>query len=109
MTEAAGVERGLRELTNRIASLEQALRLAPVDAQPPLRSLRESHLTQLEQGVSAYEQFVVAAAGWLAESEQASGTDPAVAGLTDATDQLRGVTEGLAELRNLDRELRMPG
>jgi hypothetical protein len=99
--EAAGVELELRELTNRVASLEQALRVAPAEAHPALQELRADHITQLEQGVAAYEQFVVAAAGYLSESVR-TGSQPAIlTGLTDATERLRGVTAGLAELRGL--------
>lgn len=106
--EADGVERGLRELTNRIAGLEEALRLAPAEAHPPLQELHADHVAQLEQGVAAYEQFVVASARYLSESSRASGADDALAGLTDATDRLRGVTDGFAELRRLDERLSRP-
>ena len=98
--EAAGVERELRALTDRIAGLEQALRLAPEPARPSLRELRTEHLTHLDGGVTAYEQFVVAAAGYVSESARTDPV-PAVTGLTHATDRLRGVTAGLAELRHL--------
>ncbi|MPZ25168.1 MAG: hypothetical protein GEV12_01615 [Micromonosporaceae bacterium] len=98
--EAGGVERELRELTDRVASLEQALRAAPPPAEPALRELHTDHVTRLEHGVAAYEQFVVAAAGYLSESARVGDPPgPAVAGLTDATERLRGVTAGLAELR----------
>lgn len=106
--EAAAAERRLRELTSRIAGLEEALRLAPGEAHPPLAGLRDEHLTQLEAGVVAYEQFVVAAAHHLSESERIGARDDALAGLTDATDRLRGVTEGLAELRRLDQPAAQP-
>lgn len=109
LPEAAKVERGLRELTARIAALEQSLRLAPSDAQPHLRALRDAQVSQLEAGVAAYEQFVVAAAGWLAESERLGGGDSGIAGLSDATDRLRGVTSGLAELRAAEESMRLPG
>jgi hypothetical protein len=109
LTEAGRVEQGLRELTNRVATLEQSIRLAPPDAQPHLRAVRDAQVAQLEQGVAAYEQFVVAAAGWLAESERLGRPDPGLAGLTDATDRLRGVTQGLAELRAAEGSLRLPG
>jgi uncharacterized coiled-coil protein SlyX len=100
--EAAGVERELRELTNRVASLEEALRSAPAEAQPPLRQLRDDHIRHLEHGVAGYEQFVVAAAGYLSESARAAAAPgPVVAGLTHATERLRGVTAGLSELRDL--------
>lgn len=99
--EAAGVERELRQLTDRIAGLEQALRLAPAEAQPSLGELRSDHVAHLKAGVSAYEEFVVAAAGYLSESARTGEPVPAVTGLAGATDRLRGVTSGLSELRRL--------
>lgn len=106
LQEAARVERELRELTNRVASLEEALRSAPAEAQPPLRQLRDDHISHLEQGVAGYEQFVVAAAGYLSESTRATaGAGPVAAGLTNATERLRGITDGLAELRGLHGNL----
>lgn len=108
LTEAATVERELRELTNRITGLERAIRLAPAEASPALQELRDDHVRQLEQGVAAYEQFVVAAAGYLSESAR-TGVPPAtVEGLTSATERLRGVTAGLTELRSLYGDLRTP-
>lgn len=103
--EATRVERQLRELTERAASLEQALRLAPAEAHPPLRALRDDHIGHLEQGVAEYEQFVVAAAGYLSESARL-GAGPDMSGLTEATDRLRGVTAGLNELRYLHEDVR---
>jgi hypothetical protein len=103
--EAHSVERQLRQLTSQIAGLEEALRHAPGEAHPPLRELRDDHLSQLQQGVAAYEQYVVAAAGYLSGSERAGGRDDgALSGLTSATERLRGVTEGFAELRRLDEQ-----
>lgn len=107
--EAVTVERQLRDLTNRIASLEQALKLAPQEAGPPLRELRAIHLAQLEEGVTAYEQFVVAAAGYLSEAGRLEAGSPPVTRLNTATDRLRGVTEGLTELRTRYGDLPMPG
>lgn len=109
VTEAARVERELRELADRVVSLEHALRVAPAEAQPPLRELRADHVTQLEQGVAAYEQFVVAAAGYLSQAARAGDAPPAVAELNLATERLRGVTSGLAELRGRYGDLRAPG
>jgi hypothetical protein len=44
----------------------------------------------------------VAAAGYLSESARAgNGTPATLTGLTDATERLRGVTAGLAELRGM--------
>lgn len=103
--EANNVERQLRQLTSQIAGLEEALRHAPADARPALQGLRDDHLHQLQEGVAAYEQYVVAAAGYLAESERANGrAGDALTGLTSATEQLRSVTEGFAELRRLDEQ-----
>lgn len=109
LAEAATVERNLRELTNRVTGLEQALRLAPAEAAPPLQELRADHVAQLEQGVAAYEQFVVAAAGYLSEAGRLEAGSPPVTRLNTATDRLRGVTEGLTELRTRYGDLPMPG
>ncbi|HLU34078.1 MAG TPA: hypothetical protein VKZ74_08765 [Natronosporangium sp.] len=107
--EAGRVERELRELTDRIISLERAMRVAPAEAQAPLRELRDDHLSHLRTGVAAYEEFVVAAASFVAESARAGEPAPMVTGLTDATDRLRGVTAGLSELRRLYGDLRVTG
>lgn len=97
--EAAAVERELRELTDRIVGLEQALRTAPAEARPSLRELRGDHVNHLRDGAAAYEQFVVAAAGYVSESARTGPRVSAMTGLNQATDRLRGVTAGLAELR----------
>ena len=59
-------------------------------------SLRPAHavlVAQLEEGVTAYEQFVTAAAGCVAEDSATIGN------LADATAFLKGVAEGLSDLR----------
>ena len=109
LREASRVERELRELTDRIVSLERAVRVAPAEAQGPLRELRGDHLSHLRTGVAAYEEFVVAAAGFVAESARVGESAPMVTGLTDATERLRGVTAGLSELRRLYGDLRVSG
>jgi len=96
--EATAVARALHGLTDRIVAVERALRTTPAEARPALRQLQADHLAQLEQGVAGYEQFVVAATTYLAESGRTGVEDPA-ARLTDATDRLRGLALGLAELR----------
>jgi hypothetical protein len=108
VAEADGVERNLRELTNRIAGLEEALRLAPAEAHPALRELRADHISHLEQGVAAYEQFVVATAAYLSEAGRAGAAQDALTGLNDATERLRGVADGFAELRRMDQESSRP-
>ena len=89
--EAAVAERSLRELAERTAAVERTMRLGPAG-----ESLQPAHAAltaQLESGVTAYEQFVTAAAGCVAQE------DTAVSGLADATAFLKGVAEGLADLR----------
>jgi hypothetical protein len=90
--DAAVAERQLRDLAQRCASVERAMRIGP--AGEALRPAHRSLTEQLEQGVTAYEQFVTAAAGCVAEDSTAVGN------LTDATAFLRGVAEGLADLRS---------
>lgn len=109
LREASRVERELRELTDRLVSLERAVKLAPAEAQAPLQELRADHLSHLRTGVAAYEEFVVAAAGFVAESARAGDSAPTMTGLTDATERLRGVTAGLSELRRLYGDLRLTG
>lgn len=106
--EAAAVERRLQGLITRIAGLDEALRLAPAEAHPPLRQLRDDHVAQLTAGVTAYEQFVVAAAHYVSESGRLGAGADALTGLAEATDRLRGVTDGLAELRRLDQPAARP-
>ena len=89
--EAAVAERSLRELAERTAAVERTMRLGP--AGEGLKPAHASLTAQLESGVSAYEQFVAAAAGCVAEE------DTAVRSLSEATAFLKGVAEGLADLR----------
>jgi hypothetical protein len=99
LLEAAAAERGLRDLAERAASVERALRVAPADARAELDRAHRELVRQLDDGVSAYERLVAAAAGYLAEDGRMTGPHPAIARLTEATDLLRGVAAGLAELR----------
>jgi hypothetical protein len=97
--EAAAAERGLRDLAERAASVERAMRLAPADARADLDRAHRELVRQLDDGVGAYERLVAAAAGYLAEDGRTSAEHPAIGRLTEATDLLRGVAAGLAELR----------
>jgi hypothetical protein len=90
--EAAAAERALRELVERTAAVERALRLGPAGKQ--LTQRHAALMAQLNSGVDAYERLVAAAAGYVAEESPVVG-----GGLAEATDFLRGVAEGLAELR----------
>lgn len=92
--EAAEAEAGIRELAHRVASIEKALKVG--------NGRREAHaelVHQLEAGVEAYENLVSAAAGYVAEDGRLTGDSATVARLTEASDFLRGTTEGLTELR----------
>ncbi|BEL11879.1 hypothetical protein Q0Z83_100700 [Actinoplanes sichuanensis] len=110
MLEAATAEQWLRDLGQRVASVERAIPLA----QPGQRdALVESHAGLAEQfteGVEAYEQLVAAAAGYVAEDGHpvAESRHPAYFSLVDAADRLRGIAEGLAELRTTEFRT-MPG
>ncbi|GAA3187757.1 hypothetical protein ACFO1B_10950 [Dactylosporangium siamense] len=89
--DATVAEQSLRDLAQRTASVERAMGIGPAG-----ESLRPAHAVlagQLEQGVAAYEQFVTAAAGCVAEDSATIGN------LADATAFLRGVAEGLSDLR----------
>jgi hypothetical protein len=104
MLEAATAEQWLRDLGQRVASVERAIPLA----QPGQRdALIESHAGLAEQfaeGVAAYEQLVAAAASYVAEDGHpvAESRHPAYFSLVDAADRLRGIAEGLAELRTTE-------
>jgi hypothetical protein len=89
--EAAVAEQRLRDLAERTAVVERTMRLGP--AGEGLQPAHAALTAQLESGVTAYEQFVTAAAGCVAQE------DTAVSSLVDATAFLRGVAEGLADLR----------
>jgi hypothetical protein len=94
--EAAVAERTLRELAERAASVERAVMLAPDET---LTSSHAALVGQLEDGVTAYERLVAAAAGYVAEDGRTTVENPAISRLREATDLLRGIAAGLSELR----------
>jgi hypothetical protein len=99
--EAAVAEQWLRDLGQRVAGVERALPLAPPDRRGSLEQSHASLAEQFTEGVSAYERLVAAAASYVAEDGHpvSDGKHPALSGLVDATDRLRGLAEGLAELK----------
>ena len=99
VAEADAAERSLRELAERAASVERAAQVVAGRGQHPLTAASAALLTQLTEGVQAYEQLVAAAAVYVAEDSRTPGPNPAVLGLTDAAELLRCVAESLAELR----------
>ncbi|SDY51102.1 hypothetical protein SAMN05444365_102485 [Micromonospora pattaloongensis] len=102
--EAAVAERSLRDLAGRVASVEKALRVTPADARPELERAHRTLADQLDAGVDAYERLVAAAASYVAEDGRSATEHPAVGRLTEASDLLRGVAAGLAELRGARTE-----
>jgi hypothetical protein len=110
--EAAVAERSLRDLAERAAGVEKALRFAPEDSREALRVAQRELNEQLTEGVVAYERLVAAAAGYLAEDGRiatgyshpgAAASHPATARLIEAAEMLRAVTAGLAELRTMGK------
>ncbi|AEV88063.1 hypothetical protein ACWT_7052 [Actinoplanes sp. SE50] len=109
--EAATAEHWLRDLGQRVASVERAIPLG----QPAQRAaLEQSHAALAEQfveGVTAFEELVAAAASYVAEDGHpvADTRHPAYFGLVDAAERLRGIAEGLAELRDRTARFSSPG
>jgi hypothetical protein len=99
--EAAVAEKWLRDLGQRVASVEKAIPLSPAEQRPALEIAHESLAGQFTEGVTAYEGLVAAAAGWVAEDGQpvVEGVHPAFTRLLEATDRMRGMADGLSELR----------
>lgn len=94
--EAAAAERELRALARRVAGVERGL---PYSAShETLGQAVSAMVTQFEQGVTAYEELVGAAAAHVAQEGRMAPEHPSVSQLTEATDMLRGITLGLAEL-----------
>lgn len=104
MLEAAVAEHWLRDLGQRVASVERALQFAPADQQAGLEQAHQSLAGQFDEGVAAYERLVAAAASYVAEDGRSPNDQhPALARLSEAADLLRGVAEGLSELRDVTR------
>jgi len=100
LLEAAVAEQWLRDLGQRVASVERAIPITPADQRPALEQAHESLAQQFTEGVTAYERLVAAAAGYVAEDgHPVTDRHPGLASLTEAADRLRGIAEGLSELR----------
>jgi hypothetical protein len=96
--EAADAERTLRDLGERTAAVERAMRLDPDD----VNGLARAHaqlLGRFTEGVDAYERLVAAAAGYVAEDGRLAAEGASTGRLREATDLLHGIAMGLAELR----------
>ncbi|MGK5678641.1 phage shock envelope stress response protein PspM [Actinoplanes sp. URMC 104] len=101
LLEAATAEQWLRDLGQRVAGVERALPITPPDQRDALTESHASLAAQFTEGVDAYERLVAAAASYVAEDghPMVEGKHPAFASLVDAADRLRGVAEGLSELK----------
>jgi hypothetical protein len=96
--EASYAERALRDLGERTAAVERAMRLDAADT----TGLAGPHAELLEhftEGVAAYEGLVAAAAGYVAEDGRLVADGSSTIRLRDATDLLHGIAAGLSELR----------
>jgi hypothetical protein len=101
LLEAATAEKWLRDLGQRVAGVERAIPLSPPGQRETLQESHASLADQFVEGVEAYEGLVSAAAGYVAEDghPMTEGKHPAFSSLIDATDRLRGLAEGLSELK----------
>jgi hypothetical protein len=99
--EAATAERGLRELAARAAGVERGLPYGL--SHEHIGQAHSALVAQFEQGVSAYEELVGAAAAYVAEEGRTTPEHPSVNHLAEATDLLRGIALGFAELRQDSR------
>jgi hypothetical protein len=101
LLEAATAEHWLRDLGQRVASVEKAIPLSPPDQRAGLERSHASLAEQFVEGVEAYERLVAAVASYVAEDghPMADMKHPAFSSLVDATDRLRGLAEGLSELK----------
>ena len=99
--EAAVAERGLRELARRTAGVERGLPYGASNGD--LGQAHSALVAQFEQGVTAYEDLVGAAAAYVAEEGRTTSQHPSVSHLAEATELLRGIAVGLAELRQDSR------
>jgi hypothetical protein len=97
MLEAAVAEKGLRELAKRAVGVERGLPYG--GSHESLGQVLSALVAQFEQGVTAYEELVGAAAAYVTEEARTTPEYPSVSHLAEATDLLRGIAIGFAEVR----------
>lgn len=97
--EARAAEAALRDMAERIASVERALAMPSTDGADQLAAAHAELLEHLTTGVSAYEGLVAAAASYVVEDGRV-GEPVAIGRLIDASERLRGVASGLSDLRS---------
>jgi hypothetical protein len=98
LLEASMAEGALRDLAERTASVERALKIVSPDdpAQAQLVAAHADLLNRFQSGVGAYEGLVAAAGAVVAEMGRL-GEPVAVDRLVEATDRVRGIASGIAE------------
>jgi hypothetical protein len=101
LEEATEAERALRELAERAAGVERTIQVVPAGAATGLVAAHAELMSHLTNGISAYENMVAAAAGYVAADGQLTTPNHAVNRLTEAADLLRGIEQGLSELRHI--------
>lgn len=97
--EAAAAERALRDLGERTAAVERAMRLASTPGSHELAGAHAELLGRFTEGVEAYEGLVAAAASYVAEHGRLVADGSSTGRLREATDLLHGIAAGLSELR----------
>src|SRR5829696_2726012 len=96
---AADAAAALRELGDRIAAVDRARRGAAPASAAGLGTAVTGLVGQLEAGIAGYDALVVAAADAVAASATLRAGDPVLLlRLTEATDSLAGLAEGLHEI-----------
>jgi len=96
---AADAAAALRELGDRIAAVDRARRGAAPASAAGLGAAVAGLVGQLEAGIAGYDALVVAAADAVAASATLRAGDPVLLlRLTEATDSLAGLAEGLHEI-----------
>ena len=96
---AADAAATLRELGARTTAVDRARRGAPPASAAGLDAAVAVLMRQLEAGVAAYDALVVAAADAVAASATLQAGDPVLLlRLTEATDSLAGLAQGLREV-----------
>jgi hypothetical protein len=94
--EASLAEHALRDLAERIASVERAMKTP--SAGPALIEAHADLMARFTSGVESYEMLVTAAATYVAEDGRL-GEPVAIGRLIEAGDLLRGIAEGMSDLR----------
>jgi hypothetical protein len=97
VAEATLAEHALRDLAERIASVERAMKTPSVG--PQLAEAQADLTARFAVGVESYEALVVAAASYVVEGGRL-GEPVAINRLIEAGDLLRGIAEGMSDLRS---------